>query len=53
MSVLYSEKFAYSFYCSTSAAAGTSMPLARILDTAITAVSFFVIWIADRLLADG
>ena len=36
MSVLYSEKFAYSFYCSTSAAAGTSMPLARILDTAIT-----------------
>jgi len=53
MTAMYAKKYAYSGNCSTFAAAGTSMPNARILDTAIPAVSIFSVLIAGRLLACG
>ena len=37
MTAMYAKKYAYSGNCSTFAAAGTSMPNARILDT-------FAVW---------
>ena len=53
MTAMYAKKYAYSGNCSTFAAAGTSMHNARILDTAIPAVSIFSVLIAGRLLARG
>ncbi|MBQ5608458.1 MAG: hypothetical protein IIU86_05470 [Oscillospiraceae bacterium] len=43
MTAMCATKSTQSGYCSTSAAAGTSMRIARILDTAVLAVSVFLI----------
>lgn len=43
MTAMHTTKSTQSSYCSTGAAAGTAVRIARILDTAVFAVSIFVI----------
>lgn len=43
MTAMCATKSTQSGYCSTCAAAGTSMHIARILDTAVLAVSVFIL----------
>lgn len=52
MTAMYAKCFANHSNCSTFAAAGTSMSILRILDTAIYAVSVFVVWILGLLLGN-
>ena len=50
MTAMCATKSTQSGYCSTSAAAGTSMRIARILDTAVLAVSVLVLPLGRQIL---